>query len=260
MTFKKITHAVLALSVLAGLATSCGTNATLPLASGLNQDIFSILADDTATPSADMQARIDQFKAENPELAAALEVLKDLSPEERQAKMQEIKTNYADLFAGFNHGGHMMMGRPGAGHMPGKGFQGQPGAQWGGGMRPDISAFKSLSPEEMKAKGEELKAKFAEEHPELAAAFEGFQDLSPEERKAKIEELKASNPELFEGFNPGGPGAMGHPGYGPKFGKGFSHPGGWGNGARPDFAAFKDMTPEERQAKFEEMRAAQANQ
>jgi len=250
---RNLSKILLSLSVLAGIVTSCG-NAPLPLASGLNasglnQDIFSILADENTASSSDaMKTHLEKFKAENPELFAQLEALKDLSPEDRKAKLQELKENNPELLSRFQGPHHGNMTHHGFGPKPGphfsprfeQGFQGRPPAfAWTQGQRPDFSELKDLSPEERTAKIEalkaeqkagweakqtEAKAQFAEAHPELAAALEGLKDLTPEERKAKMLELKTNSPELFEGFKkkpqpqwnhrPGmnHPGMMKHPG------------------------------------------------
>ncbi|MGV3522893.1 MAG: hypothetical protein ACO1RX_01640 [Candidatus Sericytochromatia bacterium] len=98
----------------------------------------------------------------NPELAAALEALQDLTPEERKAKIDALREEHPDWFPG------PMMAPPAGG--PGR----------GGGHHKGFFPGPMASP-----------------NPELAAALAELKDLTPEERKAKIDALREEHPDWF---------------------------------------------------------------
>lgn len=97
----------------------------------------------------------------NPELAAALEGLKDLTPEERKIQIEALREEHPDWFP------VPPMGPPAGGPVRG-------------------GPHKGFFPGPM-----------ASPNPELAAALAELKDLSPEERKAKIEALREEHPDWF---------------------------------------------------------------
>ena len=203
-------------------------------------DVFSILdagantdnPDSPVAPSA-KAARWNQLKKTHADLAGKFEALKQLSPEERKAKMAAIAKEHPELMARFHANPHFN------GHGP------RPEGFWAQGPRP-------FDPAGLK-----------EKNPELAKALEALKDSNPEERRAKFEELRKAHPDWFPA-----PGdfelPMGPPGFGPGFGPrpGFAPPGlpEQLKAKHPELAkaleALKDAKPEERRAKFEELRKA----
>lgn len=100
----------------------------------------------------------------NPELAAALAELQDLTPEERKAKMDALREEHPDWFPA------PPVGRPAA----------RPGRGGPGGHHMGFFSGPMASP-----------------NPELAAALAELKDLTPEERKAKIDALREEHPDWF---------------------------------------------------------------
>lgn len=186
---KKISSIALSLGVLAGLS-ACGSglptsndrlsslsaaDISNPLTiadsdSAFLDDVFSVLdagASDTgkSTASADKASRWQNLKADHADLAAKFEALKNLSPDQRKAKMAEVGKDHPELFGG---------ARP---HFAAKG----PG--FAAGRRPAAPGFE--------------RANFKAPSAEQIKAFEALKDLKPEERKAKFDEVRKDHPDWF---------------------------------------------------------------
>lgn len=289
MKIQKLSQGILALSVLAGLMTAC-SNQPLPLASSLTadgmnantlQDIFSILANDsgdntktttdatntdsttdsngdsssdTSSSTATLQSRWEQFKAENPELATQLEALKDLTPAELKAKIQELRQSNPELFTGLHQSS--ACGCPG--HM---GPGGQPGQGRPGFGRPGMTTMPQMAPP------------MAPPMPSGQFARGSFQQgpmMAPPNSVIIINTGGAPAPAMRPGMNA----TMARPGFQPGFQAGRSGQGQWKQGPwqqgdaatqtdhfaeqHPELAAalaeMKDLSPEERRSKIEALR------
>lgn len=252
---QKISSIALSLGVLAGLS-ACGSSlptsndrlSSLSAADISNpvtisdsdraflDDVFSVLdsgdsATSESTSSADKASRWQDLKSRHADLASKFEALKNLSPDQRKAKMAEVGKEHPELFAGAHPLPHFAPKGPGfaAGQRP-------------AGPPPgfDPAKFKAPSAEQLKA-------------------FEALKDLKPEERKAKSDEIRKDHPDWFPTPPAGAPGF--HPGFGPR-------PDGQAPGFDPArfkapapealeaLKGLKDLKPEERKAKLDELRKA----
>ena len=198
----------------------------------------------------------DELKTKYPELVTALESLKGLTPDQMKAKMDELKAKYPDAFKNF---GPHQGGFPLSAELKAKYPE----------LVTALEALKGLTPDQMKVKMDELKAKYPDafknfgphqggfplsaelkaKYPELVTALESLKDLTPEQMKAKMVELKAKYPDAFK-FDKNG------------FNKGFN------KGCQlsvelkakyPELVtaleALKDLTPEQRKTKMDELKA-----
>jgi hypothetical protein len=236
----RVLKSLLAACTLAVITTGCGNTASLPSATlnssslttaatdDLNaatlQEFFSVLADGntTATKSsaqpADLKKRWDNFKSKNPDMAAKMEALKNLTPEERKAKLQALHSQ--GQRPAFAQGQRPAFG---PGHAPGQ----RPDfaadhPPMSAEMAAQMEALKNLTPEERKAKMQEFGKKVAEQfkadHPDMAAKMDGFKNMTPEERKAQMDAFQKAHPDMK--------GPQGKPAAGAPFHKGF--PGAFG--------------------------------
>lgn len=232
----RLLQSLVATCTLAVLATGCGSGANLPTATALNsnsltsaatedistaaiQDFFSVLSDgttDNKTQPADLKKRWHNFKSQNPDMAAKMEALKNLTPAERQAKLKELhpqglRPTFDKTQALGQHPGFAPGQRPafGAGHPP------MPAE-----MAAKMQEFKNMTPEERKAKMQEFGQKQAEQfkaaHPEMAAKMEEFKNMTSEERKAKMQTFQKAHPDAKS--------PQGKPRAGAPFHRGFSGP------------------------------------
>ena len=168
--------------------------------------------------------QIADLKTTNPDLAAQLEALKTLTPEERKTKMDELIAKYPDVLKNF--------APPQGGPQGGKGQ---------GGMEKQIADLKTTNPD-------------------LAAQLEAIQSLTGEERKTKMDELIAKYPDVLKNFAPPQGGDKGQgmgkghdKGHGPDIAKLIADLKTTNADLAAQLEALKDLTPEQRKSKMDEL-------
>jgi len=185
---------------------------------------------DDSTTLAIQSVDIEQLKQTNPDLATQLEGLKDLTPDQKKAKFEELKAKYPDDFknmpqmkkGNFDHGKMppQQMGRLPFG--PPK-ISDELKAEYPT-LEADLQALKGLTPDQMKTKMDELKTKYPDffknmpqppqgqppfgipkisdalkaEYPNLEADLQALKDLTPDQMKTKMDELKTKYPDFFK--------------------------------------------------------------
>ena len=199
----------------------------------------------------DVAKFIEELKKNNADLAAQLEALKDVSPEERKNKIDALVAQYPEELK----------------NLPKPQGQGGDVAKFieelkktNAALAAQLEALKDVTPEERKTKIDALVAQYPEElknlpkpqgqegqgvdiskqieelkttNPEVATQLEALKDLSAEERKTKMDELLAKYPDVLKKFAPPqgqGNGQMNGQGNGQMNGQGNGQMNGQGNG------------------------------
>ena len=147
-------------------------------------------------PPPDMNSLLETLKETNPDLAAQLEALQNLTPEERKTKMDELIAKYPDELKNFVPPMRPMGPPPDMENMDG--FQGN--EEEAGSVSSTTSSTRRMRPMGPPPEITQMIESLKETNPELAAELEALESLTPEQRKVKMDELLAKYPEEFKNF------------------------------------------------------------